>query len=288
MSKKAIAIICAICIIGAIGYGMSGKFGKTSLNEETVKKVTKTKDKELKEYSDDHIPLNDLKEIKLNVVNSDIDIKKSEDNKFYMSYKFEGKDGKDPLVYKTDGENSDKLIIKDKKIDDPNKSIQINKNGDVDEEKSKNKITIYIPEGKELEKTKLDIVSGRVNVEDLISKDLKLDLTCGDVEFSRCKLKNTDIDVTDGDIVSNENKFEGRAILDTSSGAVKAKFIKDDIKNMDISADTTSGLIKENLGGSVSEDEYSSSGAFVWKGKDVKYSLEICTVDGDINLDLVK
>lgn len=287
MSKKAIAIICAICIVGAIGYGMSGKFRKTNFNEETVKKVTKTKDKELKEYSDDHIALNDLKEIKLDVVNSDVDIKKSEDNKFYMSYKFKGEDGKDPLVYKTDGKNSDKLIIKDKKIDDPNKSIQINKNGN-DDEKSKNKITIYIPEGKELEKTKLNIVSGKVDIENLISKDLKLDLTCGDVEFSRCKIKNTDIDVTDGEIVSNENKLEGRAILDTSSGEIKAKFTKDNIKNMDISADTTSGLIKENLGGSVSEDEYSSSGAFVWKGKDVKYSLEMCTVNGDINLDLVK
>ena len=28
MNKKAVAIVCAICIIGAVGYGMRDKFGK--------------------------------------------------------------------------------------------------------------------------------------------------------------------------------------------------------------------------------------------------------------------
>ena len=59
MNKKAVAIVCAICIIGAVGYGMRDKFGKNHSGEPSVKKEEKTED--LKEYSDAHIALNYLK-----------------------------------------------------------------------------------------------------------------------------------------------------------------------------------------------------------------------------------
>lgn len=43
MNKKAVAIVCAICIIGAVGYGMRDKFGKDHSDEPSVKKEEKLK-----------------------------------------------------------------------------------------------------------------------------------------------------------------------------------------------------------------------------------------------------
>lgn len=294
MNKKAVAIVCAICIIGAVGYGMRDKFGKNHSDEPSVKKEEKTED--LKEYSDDHIALNDLKEIKADVLDANINIKKSEDNKFYMSYNFEGENGKDPLVYKTEGDNGDKLVIKDKRRDDPNKEENFKKkdtnieNNNVKSNKKevKNNITIYVPEGSELKKTKLDLLSGKINVEDLHSKELKVNLSSGDLALNRCLIKDSGVEISDGNITSIKSKFEGRSALESSTGDIKVNFIKEDLDNMDINADTTTGVVKQNLGGSTSEDEYSSNSSYVWKAKNPKHSLEIYTVDGDISLDVLK
>ena len=298
MNKKAVAIVCAICIIGAVGYGMRDKFGKDHSEEPSVKKEEKTED--LKEYSDDHIALNDLKEIKADVLDANINIKKSEDNKFYMSYNFEGENGKDPLVYKTEGDNGDKLVIKDKRRDDPNKEGDFekkdNKTEKTDKDKKdadtnkedKNNITIYVPEGAELKKTKVDLLSGKITVEDLHSKELRVKLSSGDVDLNRCLIKDSGVEVSDGNITTTESKFEGKTVLESSTGDINAKFIKADLDKMSINADTTAGVVKQNLGGSTSEDEYSSNSSYVWKAKDPKHSLDIYTVDGDISLDLVK
>lgn len=305
MNKKAVAIVCAICIIGAVGYGMRDKFGKDHSDEPSLKKEEKTED--LKEYSDDHIALNDLKEIKADVLDANINIKRSEDNKFYMSYNFQGENGKDPLVYKTEGDNGDKLIIKDKRRDDPNKegdfekkdtktektdkdkkdNADTNKDESTDKKEVKNNITIYVPEGAELKKTKIDLLSGKITVEDLHSKELKIKLSSGDVDLTRCLIKDSGVEVSDGNITSTESKFEGKTVLESSTGDLSAKFMKEDLDHMNINADTTAGVVKQNLGGSTSEDEYSSNSSYVWKAKDPKHSLEMYTVDGDISLDLV-
>lgn len=298
MNKKAVAIVCAICIIGGVGYGMRGKFSKMHSSEPTVKR--ESKEEQVKEYSDDHIALNNLKEIKADVLDANINIKKSEDNKFYMSYNFEGENGKDPLIYKTEGDNGDKLVIKDKRRDDPNKKGDFEKKDSKtektdkdnaeqsDKKEVKNTITIYVPEGAELKKSKIDLLSGKITVEDLHSKELRLKLSSGDVDLNRCMVKDSGVEVSDGNITTTESKFEGKTVLESSTGDINAKFIKEDLDHMDINADTTAGVVKQNLGGSTSEDEYSSNSSYVWKSKDSKHALEMYTVDGDITLDLVK
>ena len=145
-----------------------------------------------------------------------------------------------------------------------------------------------VPEGAELKKTKVDLLSGKIIVEDLHSKELKVKLSSGDVDLNRCLIKDSGVEVSDGNITTTESKFEGKTVLESSTGDINAKFIKADLDKMSINADTTAGVVKQNLGGSTSEDEYSSNSSYVWKAKDPKHSLDIYTVDGDISLDLVK
>lgn len=43
----------------------------------------------------------------------------------------------------------------------------------------------------ELKKTKVDLLSGKITVEDLHSKELKIKLSSGDVDLTRCLIKDS-------------------------------------------------------------------------------------------------
>lgn len=144
-------------------------------------------------------------------------------------------------------------------------------------------LTLYLPEGMELEEVMIDTVSADVNVSELSAE-------------------KTNIDTTSGDIIVEDVIFSEQAKFDTTSGDITAKFMA--AKNIEadstsgdvqittkeasdmISLDTVSGDMELTIAGAKKVELDSTSGEIKLSAAKAPDVLSIDTVSGDVILAL--
>jgi len=144
-------------------------------------------------------------------------------------------------------------------------------------------LTLYLPEGLELDEVVIDSVSADINVSELTAEKANIDTVSGDIVFEDVTLsEQVKFDTTSGDITT---KLMAAKNIEADSTSGNVQITTKEASDM-ISLDTVSGDIELTIPGAEKLELDSTSGQIKLSAGEAPDALSIDTVSGDILLIL--
>lgn len=257
-------------IVGAVlygaGYVFGGKtyvrtadlnhFGTSGASEQTASSILpKTQ-------------VDDYRNLDIHLDMLDLNVVRSEDDHFYISYEAQSKNGKPAVTYSVE---NDTLTVNERETKGHYVNIDVDFLADLlnrkEERQQKNLITLYVPE-----RTKINHV--------------KIDGDMSDIRLSSMTVTSGSLQTYSGDVVIDDCDIRHFG-LKTDMGAVDIEGTPEVLTKLAIQVTTDMGDIdvSERLNGKVMENETDNLQTFEQKVEKATGSLTIETNSGDISVD---
>lgn len=210
--------ICALLLSVAGAGGRGGRIVHSATVDDNAQKYHFKMDKK---------SIGSIATIKANLGKVDFEIKPSEDNNFYLSYKVYSKKNLNPLEYEYDGKDK-VLAIKTKKCAVSGKFIW-KKNGKTYTQNYLSKVTVWVPKETVLDNSVIKSDMGDVAMKEVSMKNGTLITGMGDVDMENLSVSGTTkISMDMGDIFMRNVSVSGAAEISTDMGDI-------DMKNLSVS-----------------------------------------------------
>lgn len=270
-------------IVGAVlygaGYVFGGKtyvrtadlnhFGTSGASEQTASSILpKTQ-------------VDDYRNLDIHLDMLDLNVVRSEDDHFYISYEAQSKNGKPAVTYSVE---NDTLTVNERETKGHYVNIDVDFLADLlnrkEERQQKNLITLYVPE-----RTKINHVKIDGDMSDIRHFGLKTDM--GDVEIERSNLDTCSFSSGSGDFDFTGITWKENTEIISDMGAVDIEGTPEVLTKLAIQVTTDMGDIdvSERLNGKVMENETDNLQTFEQKVEKATGSLTIETNSGDISVD---
>ena len=257
-------------IVGAVlygaGYVFGGKtyvrtadlnhFGTSGASEQTASSILpKTQ-------------VDDYRNLDIHLDMLDLNVVRSEDDHFYISYEAQSKNGKPAVTYSVE---NDTLTVNERETKGHYVNIDVDFLADLlnrkEERQQKNLITLYVPE-----RTKINHV--------------KIDGDMSDIRLSSMTVTSGSLQTYSGDVVIDDCDIRHFG-LKTDMGEVDIEGTPEVLTKLAIQVTTDMGGIdvSDQLNGKVMENETDNLQTFEQKVEKATESLTIETNSGDISLD---
>lgn len=176
--------------------------------------------------------LEEIRELELDITDLDVSIQPSGDDNYYLEYRLDSNRGKRSISY----EVQDGILHLKEENEDRNKMFMIDisflsdlMNGKERREKREH-VTLYVPEGKELDRCSAEIGDGDLEVSGLACAQVSLTVHSGDLKIKNASLKNGLVSINDGDLEAETVTSEDMEIyLGDGDAAAKNCIWKDSI-----------------------------------------------------------
>ena len=245
--------------------------------------------------------------VNVDLKNLDLDIKSSDDDRFYISYNIETNDGMLPLSYQV---QNGVLNVVEKKGHESYSYIHIDINflqemlGQSHVIENSNKVTVYIPKKTDLSgfsckmgygdinvtslNTKKAVIQnedGDINISDSTFKNLELCADLGDLKINDTILTDGQIEMMDGDVKAENISFSGENEFTSDLGDITLSIPKKTLSTLSIEAEASEINIPEELGNVMTDED---DNQLVGSENKTQNSLQIKNKDGDIKITAYK
>ena len=205
-NKRLLAAAGIFCAVGILFFGVGiASGGRNYVKTADLNRISGTA---MMDSSDSHAILSKTEidafsSVNVDLKNLDLDIKASDDNKFYISDNIETTDGMLPLSYQV---QNDALNIVEKNGHESSSYIHIDINflqemlGQSHVIENSNKVTVYIPKKTDLSGFSCKMGYGDINVESLNTHKAELQSEDGDITISDSTFKNLELSADLGDL----------------------------------------------------------------------------------------
>ena len=309
-NKRLLAAAGIFCAVGILFFGVGiASGGRNYVKTADLNRISGTA---MMDSSDSHAILSKTEidafsSVNVDLKNLDLDIKASDDNKFYISYNIETTDGMLPLSYQV---QNDALNIVEKNGHESSSYIHIDINflqemlGQSHVIENSNKVTVYIPKETDLSGFSCKMGYGDLDIESLNAKQAVIQNDDGDVKIVRGRFKNLElkddlgdlkikdvifansqIEMADGDIQAENVTFTGKNEIRSSLGDIALSIPEKTLADLSVEAEASEINIPEKLGKVMTDEDDEQS---VDSGNKAQNSLEIKSEDGDITIKAAK
>ena len=252
-NKRLLAAGGIFCAVGILFFGVGiASGGRNYVKTADLNRISGTA---MMDSGDSHAILskteiNAFSSVNVDLKNLDLDIKASDDNKFYISYNIETTDGMLPLSYQV---QNDALNIVEKNGHESSSYIHIDINflqemlGQSHVIENSNKVTVYIPKKTDLSGFSCKMGYGDINVESLNTHKAELQSEDGDITISDSTFKNLELSADLGDLEINDTILTNSQI-EMMDGDVKQKiFLSVEKMNLQVTLVTSPSAFRKNL-----------------------------------------
>ena len=309
-NKRLLAAAGIFCAVGILFFGVGiASGGRNYVKTADLNRISGAA---MMDSGDNHAILskteiNAFSSVNVDLKNLDLNIKASDDNKFYISYNIETTDGMLPLSYQV---QNDALNIVEKNGHESSSYIHIDINflqemlGQSHVIENSNKVTVYIPKKTDLsgfsckmgygdinveslnvKKAELQSEDGDITISDSTFKNLELSADLGDLEINDTILTNSQIEMMDGDVKAENISFSGENEFTSDLGDITLSIPKKTLSTLSIEAEASEINIPEELGNVMSDED---DNQLVNSENKTQNSLQIKNKDGDIKITVEK
>ena len=277
-------------IVGAVlygaGYVFGGKtyvrtadlnhFGTSGASEQTASSILpKTQ-------------VDDYRNLDIHLDMLDLNVVRSEDDHFYISYEAQSKNGKPAVTYSVE---NDTLTVNERETKGHYVNIDVDFLADLlnrkEERQQKNLITLYVPERTKINHVKIDGDMSDIRLSSMTVTSGSLQTDMGDVEIERSNLDTCSFSSGSGDFDFTGITWKENTEIISDMGAVDIEGTPEVLTKLAIQVTTDMGDIdvSERLNGKVMENETDNLQTFEQKVEKATGSLTIETNSGDISVD---
>ena len=198
-NKRLLAAAGIFCAVGILFFGVGiASGGRNYIKTADLNRISGTA---MMDSSDSHAILSKTEidafsSVNVDLKNLDLDIKSSDDDRFYISYNIETNDGMLPLSYQV---QNGVLNIVEKNGHESSSYIHIDINflqemlGQSHVIENSNKVTVYIPKKTDLSGFSCKMGYGDINVESLNTHKAELQSEVGYITISDSTFKNLEL-----------------------------------------------------------------------------------------------
>ena len=251
--------------------------------------------------------VDDYRNLDIHLDMLDLNVVRSEDDHFYISYEAQSKNGEPAVTYSVE---NDTLTVNERETKGHYVNIDVDFLADLlnrkEERQQKNLITLYVPERTKINHVKIDgdmsdirlssmtvtsgslqTYSGDVVIDDCDIRHFGLKTDMGEVEVERSNLDTCSFSSGSGDFDFTGITWKGNTELTSDMGEVDIEGTPEVLTKLAIQVTTDMGGIdvSDQLNGKVMENETDNLQTFEQKVEKATESLTIETNSGDISLD---
>ena len=305
-NKCLLAAAGIFCDVGILFFGVGvASGGRNYVKSADLNRISGTA---TMDSSDSHAILsktqiNDFSAVNIDLRNLDLDIKASDDDRFYISYNIETNDGMLPLSYQV---QNNTLNLVEKEGHESYSYIHIDINflqemlGQSHVIENSNKVTLYIPEKTYLSGFSCKMGYGDMNVESLSAKkaviqnddgditisdstfqNLELSDDLGDLKIKDTAFTNSQFEMMDGDVKAENISFSGENEFTSDLGDITLSIPKKTLSTLSIEAEASEINIPEKLGNVMTDED---DNQLVNSANKTQNSLQIKSKDGNIKI----
>ena len=305
-NKCLLAAAGIFCAVGILFFGVGvASGGRNYVKSADLNRISGTA---TMDSSDSHAILsktqiNDFSAVNIDLRNLDLDIKASDDDRFYISYNIETNDGMLPLSYQV---QNNTLNLVEKEGHESYSYIHIDINflqemlGQSHVIENSNKVTLYIPEKTYLSGFSCKMGYGDMNVESLSAKkaviqnddgditisdstfkNLELSDDLGDLKIKDTAFTNSQFEMMDGDVKAENISFSGENEFTSDLGDITLSIPKKTLSTLSIEAEASEINIPEKLGNVMTDED---DNQLVNSANKTQNSLQIKSKDGNIKI----
>lgn len=309
-NKRLLAAAGIFCAVGILFFGVGiASGGRNYVKTADLNRISGTA---MMDSSDSHAILSKTEidafsSVNVDLKNLDLDIKSSDDDRFYISYNIETNDGMLPLSYQV---QNGVLNVVEKKGHESCSYIHIDINflqemlGQSHVIENSNKVTVYIPKKTDLSgfsckmgygdinvtslNTKKAVIQnedGDINISDSTFKNLELSADLGDLKIKDTTFTNSQFEMMDGDVKAENVTFNEKNEFTSDLGDITLSIPKKTLSTLSIEAEASEINIPEELGNVMTDED---DNQLVNSGNKTQDSLHIKNKDGDIKIAVEK
>ena len=305
-NKRLLAAAGIFCAVGILFFGVGvASGGRNYVKSADLNRIsgTATMDSSNSHAILSKTQINDFSAVNIDLRNLDLDIKVSDDDKFYISYNIETNDGMLPLSYQV---QNNTLNLVEKEGHESYSYIHIDINflqemlGQSHVIENSNKVTLYIPEKTDLSGFSCKMGYGDMNVESLNAKKAVIQNDDGDITISDSTFKNLELsddlgdlkikdttftngqfEMMDGDVKAENISFSGENEFTSDLGDITLSIPKKTLSTLSIEAEASEINIPEKLGNVMTDED---DNQLVNSENKTQNSLQIKSKDGNIKI----
>ena len=305
-NKRLLAAGGIFCAVGILFFGIGVASG--GRNYVKTADLNRISGAAMMDSSDSHAILSkteihSFSSLNVDLKNLDLDIKASDDDRFYISYNIETTDGMLPLSYQV---QNDALNIVEKNGHESSSYIHIDINflqemlGQSHVIENSNKVTVYIPKKTDLSGFSCKMGYGDINVESLNAlkaviqsedgditisdstfNNLELSADLGDLKIKDTTFTNSQFEMMDGDVKAENVTFNEKNEFTSDLGDITLSLPKKTLSTLSIEAEASEINIPEKLGQVMTDEDDNQLVNAEYKTQN---SLQLESKDGDIQI----
>lgn len=305
-NKRLLAAGGIFCAVGILFFGVGVASG--GRNYVKTADLNRISGAAMMDSSDSHAILSkteihSFSSLNVDLKNLDLDIKASDDDRFYISYNIETTDGMLPLSYQV---QNDALNIVEKNGHESSSYIHIDINflqemlGQSHVIENSNKVTVYIPKKTDLSGFSCKMGYGDINVESLNAlkaviqsedgditisdstfNNLELSADLGDLKIKDTTFTNSQFEMMDGDVKAENVTFNEKNEFTSDLGDITLSLPKKTLSTLSIEAEASEINIPEKLGQVMTDED---DNQLVNSENKTQNSLQLESKDGDIQI----
>ena len=309
-NKHLLAAGGIFCAVGILFFGIGVASG--GRNYVKTADLNRISGAAMMDSSDSHAILSkteihSFSSLNVDLKNLDLDIKASDDDRFYISYNIETTDGMLPLSYQV---QNDALNIVEKNGHESSSYIHIDINflqemlGQSHVIENSNKVTVHIPKKTDLsgfsckmgygdinveslnaQKTVIQSEDGDITISDSTFNNLELSADLGDLKIKDTTFTNSQFEMMDGDVKAENVTFNGKNEFTSDLGDITLSIPKKTLSTLSIEAEASEINIPEKLGQVMTDED---DNQLVNSENKTQNSLQLESKDGDIQITAEK
>ena len=309
-NKHLLAAGGIFCAVGILFFGVGVASG--GRNYVKTADLNRISGAAMMDSSDSHAILSkteihSFSSVNVDLKNLDLDIKASDDDRFYISYNIETTDGMLPLSYQV---QNDALNIVEKNGHESSSYIHIDINflqemlGQSHVIENSNKVTVYIPKKTDLsgfsckmgygdinveslnaQKTVIQSEDGDITISDSTFNNLELSADLGDLKIKDTTFTNSQFEMMDGDVKAENVTFNEKNEFTSDLGDITLSIPKKTLSTLSIEAEASEINIPEKLGQVMTDED---DNQLVNSENKTQNSLQLESKDGDIQITAEK
>ena len=309
-NKHLLAAGGIFCAVGILFFGVGVASG--GRNYVKTADLNRISGAAMMDSSDSHAILSkteihSFSSLNVDLKNLDLDIKVSDDDRFYISYNIETTDGMLPLSYQV---QNDALNIVEKNGHESSSYIHIDINflqemlGQSHVIENSNKVTVYIPKKTDLsgfsckmgygdinveslnaQKTVIQSEDGDITISDSTFNNLELSADLGDLKIKDTTFTNSQFEMMDGDVKAENVTFNEKNEFTSDLGDITLSIPKKTLSTLSIEAEASEINIPEKLGQVMTDED---DNQLVNSENKTQNSLQLESKDGDIQITAEK
>lgn len=294
------------CAVGILFFGVGVASG--GRNYVKTADLNRISGAAMMDSSDSHAILSkteihSFSSLNVDLKNLDLDIKASDDDRFYISYNIETTDGMLPLSYQV---QNDALNIVEKNGHESSSYIHIDINflqemlGQSHVIENSNKVTVYIPKKTDLsgfsckmgygdinveslnaQKTVIQSEDGDITISDSTFNNLELSADLGDLKIKDTTFTNSQFEMMDGDVKAENVTFNEKNEFTSDLGDITLSIPKKTLSTLSIEAEASEINIPEKLGQVMTDED---DNQLVNSENKTQNSLQLESKDGAIQI----